>query len=157
MRYISHTIPRFNFLQLHWHWGSDSSQGSEHTLDGKEFPIEIHLVHVNTKYLNDDGSPSEENLNQPDGLAVLGVFYEISEEDNDGLTTVLDKVAIIQTVNQILEQSNAHSKQSLWLRENSTKTMTKVNEVAVEAARKRKKGDIYTTSQYTDANNRAFN
>ena len=85
------------------HWGSNSSQGSEHTLNGKEFPIEIHLVHVNTKYLNDDGSPSVENLNQPDGLAVLGVFYEISEEDNDGLTTVLDKVAMIQTANQILK------------------------------------------------------
>ena len=96
-------ILRFNFLQLHWHWGSNSSQGSEHTLNGKEFPIEIHLVHVNTKYLNDDGSPSVENLNQPDGLAVLGVFYEISEEDNDGLTTVLDKVAMIQTANQILK------------------------------------------------------
>ena len=156
MRCISHTIPRFNFLQLHWHWGSDSSQGSEHTLDGKEFPIEIHLVHVNTKYLNDDGSPSVENLNQPDGLAVLGVFYEISEEDNAGLTTVLDKVAIIQTANQILEQSNAHSKQSLWLRENNTKTISKVNEVAVEAARKRKKGDIYTTNEYTDPNNWAI-
>merc|ERR1712088_921696 len=78
---------RFNFLQLHWHWGSNSSQGSEHTLNGKEFPIEIHLV-------------------QPDGLAVLGVFYEISEEDNAGLTDVL----------------------------------AKVSDVAVEAARKRKKG-----------------
>ena len=144
MRYISLTIPRFNFLQLHWHWGSDSSKGSEHTLDGKEFPIEIHLVHVNTKYLNDDGSPSVENLNQPDGLAVLGVFYEISEEDNAGLTTVLDKVTMIQTANQILKENNTLSKQSLWLRENSTKTMTKVNEVAVEAARKRKKGDINT-------------
>ena len=93
-------------------------------MDGKEFPIEIHLVHVNTKYLNDDGTPSVENLNQPDGLAVLGVFYEISEEDNAGLTTVLDKVAIIPTANQILKQSNAHSKQSLWFRENSTNTMT---------------------------------
>ena len=114
-------------------------------------------MHVNTKYLNDDGTPSVENLNQPDGLAVLGVFYEISEEDNAGLTTVLDKVAIIQTANQILKQSNTHSKQSLWFRENSTYTMTKVNEVAVEADRKRKKGDIYTTSQYTDANNWAIN
>ena len=114
-------------------------------------------MHVNTKYLNDDGSPSVENLNQPDGLAVLGVFYEISEEDNDGLTTVLDKVTIIQTFNQILEQSNAHSKQSLWFRENSTNTMTKVNEVAVEAARKRRKGDIYTTNEYTDPNNWAIN
>ena len=36
----------------------------------------------------------------------------------------------------------------MWLRENSTKTMTKVNEVAVEAARKRKKGDSYTANVY---------
>jgi len=97
---------RFNFLQLHWHWGSNSSQGSEHTLNGKEFPIEIHLVHVNTKYLDENGAPTNDNLVQPDGLAVLGVFYEISEEDNAGLTDVL----------------------------------AKVSDVAVEAARKRKKG-----------------
>merc|ERR1711936_389717 len=97
---------RFYFLQLHWHWGSDSSQGSEHTLNGKEFPIEIHLVHVNTKYLDENGAPTNDNLVQPDGLAVLGVFYEISEEDNAGLTDVL----------------------------------AKVSEVAVETARKRKKG-----------------
>ena len=58
-------------------------------------------MHVNTKYLNDDGTPSVENLNQPDGLAVLGVFYEISEEDNVGLTTVLDKVTMKETANQI--------------------------------------------------------
>ena len=88
-------IPRFNFLQLHWHWGSNSSQGSEHTLNGKEFPIEIHLVHVNTKYLDENGAPTNDNLVQPDGLAVLGVFYEISEEDNAGLTDVLAKVIII--------------------------------------------------------------
>ena len=88
-------ILRFNFLQLHWHWGSNSSQGSEHTLNGKEFPIEIHLVHVNTKYLDENGAPTNDNLVQPDGLAVLGVFYEISEEDNAGLTDVLAKVIII--------------------------------------------------------------
>ena len=114
-------------------------------------------MHVNTKYLNDDGSPSVENLNQPDGLAVLGVFYEISEEDNDGLTSVLDKVTMKETANQILKWNNPHSKQNLWLRENSTKTMIKVNELAVEAARKRKKGVIYTTNEYTDANNWVIN
>merc|ERR1712180_508934 len=36
---------KFQFLQLHWHWGSDSSKGSEHTMDGKEYPLELHLVH----------------------------------------------------------------------------------------------------------------
>ena len=70
-------ILRFNFLQLHWHWGSNSSQGSEHTLNGKEFPIEIHLVHVNTKYLVEIGAPTKDILVLPDG-----VFYEISEGDN---------------------------------------------------------------------------
>merc|ERR1719365_29199 len=83
---------RFDFLQLHWHWGSDSSKGSEHTMDGKEYPIEVHLVHVNTKYYV-DGAPSQKNFDMPDGLAVLGIFYEISEEDNANLTTILSKVS----------------------------------------------------------------
>ena len=64
-------------------------------MNGKEFPIEIHLVHVNTKYLDENGAPTNDNLVQPDGLAVLRVFYEISEEDNAGLTDVLAKVIII--------------------------------------------------------------
>ena len=84
---------RFDFLQMHWHWGSNSSQGSEHTLDGAEFPIEIHLVHVNSKY---DLATA---LTQSDGLAVLGVFYEISAEDNPALEQILavvDDVAMQQ-------------------------------------------------------------
>ena len=64
-------------------------------MNGKEFPIEIHLLHMNTKYLDENGAPTNDNIVQPDGLAVLGVFYEISEEDNAGLTDVLAKVIII--------------------------------------------------------------
>jgi carbonic anhydrase len=82
---------RFDFLQLHWHWGSDSSKGSEHTMNGKEYPIEVHLVHVNTKYYV-DGAPSQGNFDNPDGLAVLGIFYEISTEDNANLTNIVSKV-----------------------------------------------------------------
>jgi len=82
---------RFEFLQLHWHWGSDSSKGSEHTMDGKEYPIEVHLVHVNTKYYV-DGAASNENFAKPDGLAVIGIFYEVSTEDNANLTNIVSKV-----------------------------------------------------------------
>ena len=60
-------------------------------MDGKEYPIEVHLVHVNTKYYV-NGTPSADNFAMPDGLAVLGIFYEISEEDNANLTTILSKV-----------------------------------------------------------------
>jgi len=82
---------RFDFLQLHWHWGSDSSKGSEHTMDGKEYPIEVHLVHVNTKYYV-DGLPSADNFAKSDGLAVIGIFYEVSTEDNANLTDIVSKV-----------------------------------------------------------------
>merc|ERR1719220_777496 len=70
-----------------------------------EYPIEVHLVHVNTKYYV-NGAPSADNFAMPDGLAVLGIFYEISDEDNANLTTITSKVS----------------------------------EVAVEAARRRKTG-----------------
>jgi len=96
---------RFDFLQLHWHWGSDSSKGSEHTMNGKEYPLEVHLVHVNSKYYV-NGTPSDDNFAKSDGLAVLGIFYEISTEDNANLTNIVSKV----------------------------------NEVAVEARRRRKQG-----------------
>lgn len=50
---------------FHLHWDS------EHTVDGKRFDAEIHLVHYNAKY----GSVAEA-VSQPDGLAVLGFFLE---------------------------------------------------------------------------------
>jgi carbonic anhydrase len=39
----------YRFAQLHFHWGGNSEQGSEHQIDGKAFPMEVHLVHYNTK------------------------------------------------------------------------------------------------------------
>ena len=47
---------------------------------------ELHIVHYNTKY------PSfSEALNQPDGLAVVGVFLTL-QEDGDGGCEELDKI-----------------------------------------------------------------
>jgi len=80
----------YEFLQLHWHWGSVSTQGSEHTIDGKEYPMELHLVHWNRKY-GDVGTA----VTKSDGLAVLGFFYEVSSSDNgnlDDMLSVVDQV-----------------------------------------------------------------
>lgn len=32
------------FAQLHFHWGSVDTQGSEHTIDGNRFPLEVRLA-----------------------------------------------------------------------------------------------------------------
>ena len=58
-------------LQMHAHWGDKPGKGSEHTLDGKMFDAELHIVHYNSKY----GDPSVA-VDKPDGLAVLGMFIK---------------------------------------------------------------------------------
>jgi len=75
----------YEFLQLHWHWGSDSTMGSEHTVDGKEYPLELHIVNVNTAY-------GPDWINFSDGLAVLGFFYDVHSEDNGMLAPLLSTV-----------------------------------------------------------------
>jgi len=64
----------YKILQAHAHWGSVDGQGSEHTVNGKSYSAEFHIVHYNTKY----GAP-ENAVDKPDGLAVLGVFLKIGK------------------------------------------------------------------------------
>ena len=64
-------------MQLHAHWGDKSGHGSEHTLDGESFDAELHIVHYNTKYEN-----AGEAFDKDDGLAVLGIFLSIGEQDH---------------------------------------------------------------------------
>ncbi|XP_075700403.1 carbonic anhydrase 9 [Rhinoderma darwinii] len=80
----------YQAAQLHFHWGSHSSPGSEHTVNGRRFPGEIHVVHFNTEYKSID-----EAINQPGGLAVLAAFIEEGPDDNEAykhLLTYLEEV-----------------------------------------------------------------
>jgi len=62
----------YKILQMHAHWGKKGGKGgSEHTIDGKQYDAELHIVHYNTKY----GDPSKA-VDKPDGLAVLGMFLK---------------------------------------------------------------------------------
>merc|ERR1711892_17286 len=90
----------FEFLQLHWHWGSDSTMGSEHTVDGKMYPIEMHIVNVNQKY------GTSNFASYSDGLAVLGFFYEVSSADNGNLQDLLSAVSNMATLQRIAKNRN---------------------------------------------------
>ena len=83
---------QYRLLQIHSHWGSDDSCGSEHTVQGKSFPCEVHLVHWNvTKYEN----PGEAMECTEDGLAVIGVFVEIGD-NSAPLSRICDHLSQIQ-------------------------------------------------------------
>ena len=36
---------KYNFAQFHFHWGSETENGAEHTFNGNRHFAEVHLVH----------------------------------------------------------------------------------------------------------------
>ncbi|KAG5836653.1 hypothetical protein ANANG_G00230680 [Anguilla anguilla] len=67
----------YRAVQLHLHWGQNGGSGSEHTIDGEQYPMELHIVHVKQEY-----SSLAEALEDPTGVAVLGFFFETSKSAN---------------------------------------------------------------------------
>ncbi|KAG1648143.1 Carbonic anhydrase [Nymphon striatum] len=76
----------YQFLQLHFHWGPTSIVGSEHLIDFQAFPLEMHIVHANPN--------SADALADPNGLAVLGVLFEIGAK-NEALQPIIDSLKSI--------------------------------------------------------------
>ncbi|XP_076681074.1 carbonic anhydrase 2 [Andrena cerasifolii] len=70
---------------LHFHWGAKNNRGSEHVLNGVRYPMEMHIVHRNKAYSNFSHA-----LNYEDGLVVLGIFFQLQEEDNKLLSPILN-------------------------------------------------------------------
>ncbi|MBN3298951.1 carbonic anhydrase [Amia ocellicauda] len=75
----------YRLCQFHVHWGSSDDKGSEHTVNGKKFAAELHLVHWNAGKYASFAAAAQEH----DGLAVVGVFLEIGNE-NPNLKEILD-------------------------------------------------------------------
>jgi len=85
----------YEFAQLHFHWGDNDTKGSEDEIDGKTFPMEMHLVFYKKEYLNSDAA-----LDYPDGLCVLAVFFEVDENHNDnfnGFSEILPEIVAPET------------------------------------------------------------
>ncbi|XP_052867698.1 carbonic anhydrase 7-like [Anopheles cruzii] len=69
---------KYIFEQLHFHWGPENTLGSEHSLDGQKFPLEVHLVFYNGLYGSFDEAKREMH-----GLAVVAFFYEVVPNSED--------------------------------------------------------------------------
>ncbi|XP_058477212.1 carbonic anhydrase 4-like isoform X2 [Solea solea] len=71
----------YNSLQFHLHWGMGSSiPGSEHTVDGKRYPMELHIVNIKSS-LNGNTTLA---VADSTGLAALGFFIEVMSGDATG-------------------------------------------------------------------------
>ncbi|KAF3847539.1 hypothetical protein F7725_020567, partial [Dissostichus mawsoni] len=80
---------QYKAIQLHLHWGVDGGPGSEHTIDGEQFPMEVgttsmevslnymHIVHIKEEY-----NSLSQAVRDSTGVAVLGFVFEESKSAN---------------------------------------------------------------------------
>ena len=82
----------YKIIQMHAHWGKKGGEGgSEHTIDGKKYDGELHLVHFNTKY-----KYFLEAVDKPDGLVVLGMFLKAGKVHEE-LEKICRNLSAVQT------------------------------------------------------------
>ncbi|KAK2709386.1 carbonic anhydrase 12-like [Artemia franciscana] len=85
----------YEFEQFHFHWDLDSpNDGSEHKIDGKGYPSEVHFVHRNTKY-----DSVKEALKKRDGLAVIAVLFKEAAAKNEYYDEFFSAVPEIKKAN----------------------------------------------------------
>ncbi|TNN01004.1 hypothetical protein fugu_012250 [Takifugu bimaculatus] len=89
---------QFRLCQFHFHWGESNAWGSEHTVDRRLFPAELHLVHWNS----DKYSLFEEAVSGDNGLAVIGVFLKVGKR-HEGLQKLVDALPAIRHKGSVVE------------------------------------------------------
>jgi len=75
----------YSFIQAVFHWGNDDTKGSEHTIRGSTYPLEMQLLHQT--------SSGEENK-----LAITSFLFEVSEEENPFLASLITAISKTKTV-----------------------------------------------------------
>ncbi|XP_033852873.2 carbonic anhydrase 4-like [Acipenser ruthenus] len=71
----------YHAVEFHLHWGNlHSVPGSEHKMDGKHFPMELHIVHFKKGY-NYTLAVAD-----PTGIAVLGFLIEATDAKDTPLS-----------------------------------------------------------------------
>ncbi|NWT13845.1 CAH4 anhydrase, partial [Vireo altiloquus] len=86
---------KYKAVEFHLHWGvptePEKIPGSEHSIDGEKYPMELHVVHI-----REDVSDVTEAKKTPDGLAVLAFFVKKADEENKNYAALLSKLENIK-------------------------------------------------------------
>uniref|UniRef100_A0A3P9BPG9 Carbonic anhydrase 4 n=1 Tax=Maylandia zebra TaxID=106582 RepID=A0A3P9BPG9_9CICH len=69
-------VDEYKAIQFHLHWGKDGGLGSEHTIDGEKFPMEVQYVII--KEYDSLAEASKDST----GVAVLGFSFRYLESES---------------------------------------------------------------------------
>uniref|UniRef100_A0A1B6KV51 Carbonic anhydrase n=1 Tax=Graphocephala atropunctata TaxID=36148 RepID=A0A1B6KV51_9HEMI len=83
------------FSQAHFHWGAYEGEGSEHTVNGVSYPMEMHVLFFKSQYLTQEAAIKED-----DGIVIIAYLMKVVDESTLGLkwlSAQLDRVLEPQT------------------------------------------------------------
>uniref|UniRef100_A0A8C2TZF3 Receptor-type tyrosine-protein phosphatase gamma n=1 Tax=Coturnix japonica TaxID=93934 RepID=A0A8C2TZF3_COTJA len=77
---------RFKAEKVEFHWGqSNGSAGSEHSINGKRFPVEMQIYFYNPDDFDSFGTAVLENRE----VGAMAVFFQVSQRDNSALDPII--------------------------------------------------------------------
>ncbi|XP_059571730.1 receptor-type tyrosine-protein phosphatase gamma isoform X4 [Alligator mississippiensis] len=77
---------RFKAEKVEFHWGqSNGSAGSEHSINGKRFPVEMQIYFYNPDDFDSFGAAILENRI----IGAMAVFFQVSQRDNPALDPII--------------------------------------------------------------------
>lgn len=103
---------QYRAVQLHLHWSQDLNKGSEHSIDGKHFAMEMHIVH-------EKGTSSNTVEDSKDKNAVLAFMIEVGDEVNKAFQPLVEALSRISkpstntTMNEICLEDMLPKKEKL--------------------------------------------
>lgn len=75
-QYASFLGKKYLFSNVHFHTGEDNHEGSDHTLFGKRFPLEVHVVYYQPQF----GTLRQAlDSGVKDAVLIVATFYEVSQ------------------------------------------------------------------------------
>ncbi|XP_049870343.1 carbonic anhydrase 2-like [Pectinophora gossypiella] len=78
-------LERHVLSQIHFHWGPNLMDGSEHSVDNRKHPAEMHVSFFKSEYLT-----QEEALKHDDGVVMFCYIIKMAVDPDPRLTWVID-------------------------------------------------------------------
>ncbi|XP_072506304.1 receptor-type tyrosine-protein phosphatase gamma isoform X1 [Notamacropus eugenii] len=77
---------RFKAEKVEFHWGhSNGSAGSEHSINGRRFPVEMQIYFYNP----DDFDSFQTAISENRVIGAMAVFFQVSQRDNPALDPII--------------------------------------------------------------------